>query len=108
VSLDDLTRFVIHDLRAFSRLGGGANRPLSFAEVGRSHQPSAFYPNLKYDGRRWGRHCGQHFAGAAKPVKRRYAISVWRVSLAGFFSSISLAVGPIMSACCASFRGCRR
>ena len=51
-----------------------------------------------------GSRIGPELASAANAASISRAI-VWRVSSAGFFSSISLAVGPIMSACCASSSG---
>jgi hypothetical protein len=44
MSLDDLTRFAIHDFRPFSRLCGGPHSKLV-----RAYQPPASHANFKYD-----------------------------------------------------------
>jgi hypothetical protein len=47
VPFDHLARYAIHDFRAFSRLRGGPDSPLSFDKLVRSYQPPTLYANLK-------------------------------------------------------------
>jgi hypothetical protein len=49
VALDDLARFAIYNLGAFSRLGGSSRGQLSFAKLVRTHQAPALYAYLEYD-----------------------------------------------------------
>jgi hypothetical protein len=51
-----------------------------------------------------GSRIGPELASAANTASISRAI-VWRVNSAGLFSSMSLAVGPIIIACCASSSG---
>jgi len=49
MSLDDLTRFAIHDFRPFSRLRGGPHSPLRVDKLVRADQPPPLHANFKYD-----------------------------------------------------------